>query len=272
MTALFTAKQRIETLTNLATFFRADEQIASVVLVGSSAEINPDKYSGLDLLVVVKNGAVFASVYRKWKERLVGLLPVCYHFEQAASLDYATYSLLLHDYLEINLFFWRVRNLTATQKVWQILFDQTETQEIEGILQATYTEEAIITPIRTYRRIMGTIWQPLVKCVAALNRGETWRALHMLEQLRNQTIELAAMTYGVDTRNYAEVDKLPEMLLVQLRHSLPASSDNIAIRRALRTTISLFFKQAEQLEKQLGVELAAEVQKKLVPYVEAYAS
>jgi hypothetical protein len=119
---------------------------------------------------------------------------------------------------------------------------------------------------------MTTIWQPIIKCVAALNRGETWRSLHMLDQIRTQTIELAAMNYKVDTANFAEVDQLPEMLLIRMRHTLPTGTSDVAIRRALRMTIVLFFQQAELLEESLDLSLAADLKQYISPYIEAYAS
>ena len=79
MTSLFTAERRADVLDNLKTFFQADEQIAGLVLVGSGAKPEQDSYSGIDLLVVVKNGAVFLSTYRKWRERLLTLFNVAYH-------------------------------------------------------------------------------------------------------------------------------------------------------------------------------------------------
>jgi len=272
VTELFAVERRAEVLTSLVTFLRVDEQIAGLVQVGSGAKEGvQDQYGGIDLLVVIKNGAVFPSVYRKWRERIVTLFPVSFSFESKATAESALYSLMLNDYMEINLYFTRVQNLKAETKPWKVLFDQTETQDIEPILEATYQAERVAAPSRTYARMMASIWQPIIKCVIAMNRDETWRALYMLEQVREQTIELAAMNYGVDTANYAEVDQLPEMLLVSLRHSVPTAISQIAIRRALRATTTIFFAQAELLEETVDYRLADSLKKKILPYIDAYA-
>jgi predicted nucleotidyltransferase len=271
MTELFKSKRRIEVLDNLTTFFKADQNIAGLVLVGSAAEETQDIYSGLDLLVVIANGSVFPSVYRKWKTRLSDLLPAIYKFEQVSTIDSGIYSIMLEDYLEVNLYFMPLKNLVAEHSPWQVLFDQTQAQDIKPILEKTYQVERISAPTRVYRQMMASIWQPILKCVAAVNRGEVWRALHMLDQIRNQTIQLAAMNYGVDTRNYSEVDQLPEMLLIKLRHTLPTGTDHAAIRRALNTTTELFFQQAILLEENINLSLADEVHTKMQPYIEAYS-
>lgn len=271
MTALFTAERRSAVLDNLTTFFKADQSIASLVLVGSAAEESLDIYSGLDLLVVVANGSVFPSVYRKWKIRLCELLPVAYEFEVSNRLDAATYAIMLDDYLEINLYFTLLKNLIAEQAHWKILFDQTHTQDIEPILKTSFQTEQKIAPARTYRHMMASIWQPIIKCVAALNRNELWRALYMLDRIRQQTIEIAAMNYDVDIRNYSEVDRLPEMLLVKLRHTLPTGVEPVAIRRALHATTELFFQQASLLEQTINLSLAESLHAKMNPYIEAYS-
>jgi hypothetical protein len=93
----------------------------------------------------------------------------------------------------------------------------------------------------------------------------------MLDLIRQQTVQLAAMNYNVDTRNYSEVDQLPEMLLIKLRHTLPTGVDPVAIRRALHATTDLFFQQATLLEKRIDLKLADELRTKMWPYIEAYS-
>jgi len=271
MSALFTAERRDEVLKNLQTFLQADDQIAGAVLVGSGVRGFQDNYSGIDLLVAVKNGTIFPSVYAKWKDRLLTLFPIVYHFESVNDPETGICSLMFDNYLEVNLNFMPLRCLVAARKPWCVLFDQTELQEVEPTLQNSYRETIVEAPTRAYLDLMSMIWQPVIKCVTALNRDETWRALHMLERVRNQTIELAAMNYDVDTRNYTEVDKLPEMLLVALRHTLPTSISNVAIRRALNTTVTIFFQQAEKLEETIEPRLAQDLKQRILPYIEAYS-
>lgn len=271
MTSLFKPKRRVEVLESLVTFFQADQNIAGLVLVGSTAEKAQDIYSGLDLLVVVANGSVFPSIYRKWKARLCELLPIAYEFEQSSEMYSATYAIMLEDYLEINLYFTPLKTLVAERAPWQVLFDQSQAQDVGPTLETTYHKESIAAPTRIYKHMLSSIWQPIIKCVAAVNRGDMWRALHMLDIIRNQTVQLAAMNYSVDAQNYNEVDQLPEMLLIKLRHTLPTGIDPIAIRRALHATSKLFFQQAVLLEQSINLTLADTVRAKMRPYIEAYS-
>lgn len=271
MTELFSQRRRLDVLDKLEIFFSADNSIAGLVLVGSSAEEDMDMYSGLDLLVIVNNGSVFPSVYRKWKARLGNILPVAFDFEANSGFDYADYSMMLEDYLEINLYFTPLKKLVATRSSWQLIFDATPAEDILPILEASYRTESIVGPARKYELMLTSTWQPIIKCVAAINRNEFWRAYHMLERLRHQTIELAALNHDIDTGHYAEVDQLPEMLLIQLRHTIPTNLTKEAIRRALKSTVDIYFAQAEIFEERLQFKMAKTVYEKMKPYIEAFA-
>lgn len=272
--ALFTPERRQEVLDDLMAFFQADDDIAGLVLVGveSPSAAVSDPYGGLILRVVLKNGAIFHSVYAKWRKRLYQLLPAAFLYEETHESDTAQLHLLLDDYLEISLGFARLVDLRAVRKPWYVLFDQSEAKDIRPTLETIQDEQRVATPVRTYEQIMQRSWQPIVRCVAALKRGETWRSLHMLEQVRDATIQLAAINHNLDARGYAEVDQLPEMFLVRLRHTLPTDSSEVAIRRALRMTLLLFFSVAEEFESahEDAPQLIEGFRRWMRPYSEAF--
>ncbi len=273
--ALFTPERRQEVLDDLIMFFRADDDIAGLVLVGAdtpTVAVN-DPYGGLWLRVVLKNGAVFPSVYTKWRKRLYHVLPAAYLYDETLEPDQVQLHLLLDDYLEISLLFTRLVDLRAVRKPWCVLFDQTEAKDIRPTLEATQDEQRVSAPVRTYQELMQRSWQPIVRCVAALKRGETWRALHMLDQVRDAMIQIAAINHNLEARGYAEVDQLPEMFLVRLRHTLPTDSSEVAIRRALRMTLQLFFSVAEEFEtaQEDAPRLIEEFERWMRPYSEAFA-
>lgn len=268
---LFTQRRRIDVLDKITAFFAADSAVAGLVLVGSSAEKTTDDFSGLDFLVVVSNGAVFPSVYRKWKNRLNDIFSVAYEYEAESSFDRASYAMMLENYLELTFFFTPYKSLIANRRPWRVLFDHTGSEDLAETLQATFHTERIVGPARTYQLMVNSIWQPILKCVAALNRNETWRALHMLERIRHQTIELAALNYDVDMRHYNEVDRLPEDVLSQLQQTMPSSTERSAIRGALLATTALFFNQAHAFENRLHFNMVDNVREKMTSYLNTHA-
>lgn len=273
MSELFTLERRTSVLDNLKVFFEADDQIAGLASIGLLAgDFHDQPYEGIELLVVVRDSAVFASTYLKWRDRLHGLLPVAYSFESEITVDSVTCHIMLTDFLEITLHFIRMRNLTVKRTPWQVLFDQTLSQDLADYLHHACREETAAQPTRTYRQMMRTIWQPILKCVNALHKEEFWRALHMLTIIREETIRLAAINHQIDVRQHEEVDQLPPALLKQLEATLPAAASAAAIRDALHRVVVLFFEQAQQLEAETtDLRLADGVMTTLLPYIEAFS-
>lgn len=272
MSELFTPERRAEVLENLQVFLQADDQIAGLAMMGEPlTSESEDLYNGFELLVIVRDSAVFASTYLKWRDRLSGLMPIVYSFESEITVDSVTYHMMLSNFLEVTLYFIRMRNLTVKRTPWRILFDQTVTQDLAEYLKHAYTEEAITKPTNTYRHMMRTVWRPILKCMNALHREEYWRAHHMLTLIREDTIQLAAINYRLDIRHHEEVDQLPDDVLTKLESTLPSDASAASIRDALHHLVVLFFEQAKQLEKNTtDLRLVDNVQNTLLPYIEAF--
>jgi predicted nucleotidyltransferase len=269
MAELYTSERRAEILENLLTFFQTDEQIVGLVLVGSGAVGFRDAYSDINLLVVADNEIPVYALFHKWNTRLNALYPRLTAFEQVNSNEAYHIRCLLENYLALDLQFIKLRRLSAYNQPWQVVVDRTG--EMLERLEKTYAEELTTAPIREYTRIMETVWMPILKCVAALRRNEIWRALYLLEELRKQAVELAGMNHGLDTRGFTAVDRLPEMFLVHLRHTIPTSTSTPAVRRALRTTVVLLFGEISTLEDRLSLPRASALRQRILTYIEAYS-
>jgi predicted nucleotidyltransferase len=269
MAELYTPQRRAEIQENLLTFLQTDEQIAGVVLVGSGAEEYRDSYSDINLLIAVADNMTVYAVYHKWKTRLIALYPRIAGYEIQQANEAFHYTSLLDNFLVLDLQFAKARRTIAHHKPWKICFDRTGT--LQETLEKAYSDEQNEAPLREYTRLIDTIWQPILKCATALRRNEIWRALHLLEGLRNQVVEIAGMNHNIDTHDFTDVDRLPEMFLVHLRHTLPTGTGVPAIRRALRTTVVLLFDEIEALETRLAVSKASTLRGQMLAYLEAYS-
>lgn len=268
MAELYTPQRRAEIQENLLTFLQTDEQIVGVITVGSGAQGFRDSYSDVNLLIVVSDDATTYGVYSKWKTRLVALYPRIAGFEEQDTETFR-YVCLLDNYLSLDLQFTKLRRLMARHKPWHVAFDRSG--KLPELLDKAYAAEQDAAPLREYHRIVETVWQPVLKCAIALRRDETWRALYLLEYLRSQAVQLAGINHGIDTRDFADVDRLPEMFLVHLRHTIPTSTSSSAIRRALRTTVVLLFGEITRLEERLALPSATALRQQILNYLDAYA-
>lgn len=269
MAELFTPERRTEILENLLIFLQTDEQVSGVVMVGSTADDFRDTYSDINLLVIVADSLPVYPVYHKWKTRFTALYNRLSGFEMRQDGECYHFGCLLDNYLGLEMQFLKLEKLVATRKPWKIAFDRAG--NLATHLERTYAEEQLAAPVREYKRIMETIWQPILKCVAALRRDEIWRALYLLEDLRDSAVRIAGMNHGVDTYGFTAVDHLPEMFLVHLRHTIPTSTSTPAIRRALKTAVILLFREAVLFEDRMSIASNAHLRKRILEYIEAYA-
>lgn len=269
MSALAISEERASTLSQLTELLQAQSCVIGLVLVGSGVTGFKDSFSDIDLVIVLEDDCAFASTYATLKELLLKTLNVAYHFETRTTSEDALLLMMLNNYLEIDMHFSKKRALAIKDKAWKILYAPKD--DIQEAVDRSFSETLLIAPRRIYLQVVERVWQPILDCVTAINRNETWKALYMLEQIRNQTVQLAGINHRVETSSYNDVDKLPEMFLINLRHTIPTSTSNVAIRRALRSTVMMFFSEAIALEHLLKLDIAQQMQVKLMPYIEAYS-
>lgn len=268
MTTMFSVAERDETLHALKTLLQSDSQIIGLVLVGSGATDFQDASSDINLLVIVDPAStifeVFQRVHLAFKEQFTPL--VSHHLSYP---DEYRWWLMLSNYLPLDFHFVRPGHLVLYQEAWKVLLDRAGDlpHRLEHAVRAESDD-----PVEAYRRVMHTIWLPIVKCVAAIRRKRVWQAMYLLEDLRERAVELAALNHQVTLHDYAGVDDLPEMFLVRLKHTLPTSTSIPALRRALRMTTDLLFTEASSLESGLkGIEIAETLSDPLLKYIDLYS-
>ena len=118
---------------------------------------------------------------------------------------------------------------------------------------------------------MGTIWKPVVSCVRELRRRNLWKAIAELEILRRQMVEIAGVRHLEFTQGYINMELLPEMFLVQLRHTLPTNINETAIRRSLKITLKMLFAETIILDEQFDTTYTQELEGRLSNFVELYS-
>jgi len=265
---LFTPERREQVYHNLITFLKTDEQIQGVVMVGSGVDGFRDHYSGIDLIVVVKESRLVSEAASKWRTRLETLYQTVCRHETSIGLDYKHYSVMLDSYLTIDMQFLTEARLRQEIAPYKIIFDRTG--EIEVLMKRAPNQPIHHNPQAKYAEIIQAVWQPMLKGVIAVKRSETWRAVYMLELVRDYTVKLAGIRYGLDVRSFHDADLLPEMFLVHLRHTLPTSISDVAIKRSITTAITLFFGEAAALDERFNVDLSSHLEAHIMNFIEAY--
>ena len=102
---VFTPQEREETAERVSRVLSDDSRVEGVVVVGSLAH-QADRWSDIDLEVVVGDYEELATVTADWVGRLYELLPAVHHFETAFG-ETLVRGFLLENLLELDLAFER---------------------------------------------------------------------------------------------------------------------------------------------------------------------
>src|ERR671916_908574 len=119
---LFTPEEREDTAERVSRLLGDDSRIEGVVVVGSLAG-QADRWSDIDLEVVVADDEDLATVTADWVGRLYELLHVVHHFETAFG-ETLMRGFLLENLLELDLAFERAGQFS----IWapaRVVFDRS---------------------------------------------------------------------------------------------------------------------------------------------------
>jgi hypothetical protein len=229
---LFTPETRARTADQVGRLLTDDGRVEGVVLVGSLAG-TPDRWSDVDLEVVVVDEADTAEVAADWVVRLYDAPPVVRHYETAFGHTLVQ-GLLLNDALEVDLAF----APTAGFSLWEpfrLLFDRSGRI---ARLAATPGDWQPGPP--DWIGEAGFAWHDVLHAYTATRRGRPWQALWYLERVRNRTLALAQQRRGFYAEFFDYVDDLPAQELTLHAGTLLASLDRQALLGAVDTATRLF--------------------------------
>lgn len=268
MTELFTPQQRQDSYNTLLHQFQADERITGILSLGSANQVFADDNAGIDLLVIIEKPSIIEIVFTLWIKRLEDLFKTETSFNFIFHDDINKFSILLDNYLQISIQFRALNRFYLVGTDWLVLFDRHD--HIRNYAdKRTKTREHHVKIM--YESHMNIIWNPVVSCVRELRRQNLWKAVAELAILRKHTVEIAGLRHLEYTQDFVNMDLLPEMFLVQLRHTLPTTVSETAIRRSLKTTLGILFAETIVLDEQFKTSYTEHLQSRLSDFVEIYS-
>jgi predicted nucleotidyltransferase len=265
---MFEPEERQSILERVLERLQDDARIAGVVLVGSGAVGFEDRFSDIDLSVVVREEEQTQRVYRDWKGKIMEILPVAHCFETTYGPNTFLYGFLLENFLEIDMGFLHLGNLIAKRRRWEVIFDRSG--RIKDIMEESWASRTKPEGRETYIRKVNPIWYYITHVMIFIHRGQRWRALHFLEEIRNRAILLACLRYGLDEGDFRQVDRLPGYFLAGLESTLAKGTGKGELVRALRETTDCFFRQVRALDEIYGLTLAGNLETKMGIYLESF--
>ena len=211
---------------------RKDRRVDAAVLVGSLGRGEGDRWSDLDLALVVAPGVDCPTVAASFVGELYGELDVVHRYE--VSFDTCLVrGLFLSSGLLLDLSFTPADDFT----MWapgRVLFDRT------GRVARVADELIALRVEPDWAGAAGLAWHDILHGAAAIGRGEPWRAHFYLERVRTRTLRLACERHGGDADELAGVDELPPDELAALLPTLVPVLDTSYLSIALRAAAAAF--------------------------------
>lgn len=265
--SLCSPEQRQECLDRLLEALGKDERISGVAIVGSGAEGFDDRYSDIDLSVVVEMEEETPRVFQDWKQWVERLFNVIWYAEAVYGPSNLLHIFLLDGFLELDMGILSFSNLAARRARWRVAFDRSGT--IDQIMRESWDQRRKPHVRTTYQRRLDSIWHFIIRAAVAVKRDQPWAALHELEQIRNRAVELAELHTGLENKHFREMHRMPQAFLAELEQTLLSTTDPRAIMEALKAATRCFFSQARRLDQALGLDRAARLQAKMEEYLAA---
>jgi predicted nucleotidyltransferase len=213
--SLFTPEEREETARRVSRLLGSDDRIDGVVIVGSLAG-QGDRWSDIDIEVIVADDEELRAVTADWVGNLYELLPVVHHFE-AAFGDSLVRGFLLENLLELDLAFEQAERFS----IWgpaRVVFDRSG--RVTDAANAP-AQGGLHTSDRAGEA--GFAWHDVLHACTAVRRGRPWQGLWYMERVRNRALKLAQERRGFYANFFDYVDDLPLEELTPLEDTLVVS-------------------------------------------------
>jgi predicted nucleotidyltransferase len=245
--SLFTSEEREETAGQVSRLLGNDSRIDGVVVVGSLAG-RSDRWSDIDIEVLVADDEDLPAVTADWVGTLYELLPVVHHFETAFG-DTLVRGFLLENLLELDLDFDQAERFSIWSPA-RVVFDRSG-RVTDAANSPAQAELHTADPADE----AGFAWHDVLHACTAVRRGRPWQGLWYMERIRNRTLKLAQERRGFYAEFFDYVDDLPVEELALLEDTLGVSLSPKSLLGAIEVATRAFFAELRHDEPDLANRL-----------------
>ena len=246
--SFYSENDRKNLLERVSDWLKRQESVSSVILVGSGAKGFRDRFSDIDLTVVLDNNADVDGFLSEYQAYL--------NSEFAVMINHRVWGrplamAVLDDLLEIDISAVFLHELRAVRESWKVLFDRTG--QAESVMQRTWNERIYSDMSEhvdgEFNGAAWGFWHYLIYAALAVKRGDLWRACWEIQYVRDMIVNLTGLRSGLETKRYRDVGQFPAETLARLEKTFPAGFTQREFARALKETAELIY---DILEERFG--------------------
>ena len=246
--SFYSENDRNNILERVSDWLGNQESVLSAILVGSGAKGFRDRFSDIDLTVVLDGNAdvdEFLAKYQQWLNSEFAIM--INHRVWGRPLAVA----VLDNLLEIDISAVFLHELHAVRESWKVLFDKNG--QAENVMQKTWNERTSADQSEyadsEFNGAAWGFWHYLIYAALAVKRGDLWRACWEIQYVRGMIVDLTGLQSGLETKRYRDVKNFPAATLERLERTFPAGFTQREFALALKETSKFIY---DILEERLG--------------------
>lgn len=219
---LFTEQQREDIQKEIIEYLSSQQEVTTVIIVGSGAYGFRDQYSDLDFSVALSNNTSSLDIMDRIRDFLSSKYNI---LEEVCILKRSLQILVLDNYLEIDIGYVQHDSMSAIREHWNVAYDKVG--DAEKIMENTwkrhkenYGKTTEVDLSRIYLKYSQTLFTYVFHAVVAVRRDLKWRTIGEINILRDIAVELLGYHYSLETKRFREVDQLPTEILEKMENTL----------------------------------------------------
>jgi hypothetical protein len=239
---VYTVEERERLREKLVAAARADPRISGAAITGSAALGQGDRWSDIDLAFGISDPAGLHDALTDWTSSMYRDHGALHHVDM--NLGAAIYRVfLLASTLQVDLAFFPENEFGATKPTFRLMF-------------GTSVERPYTSPTSA-AHLIGWAWIYALHAQRCIERGKLWQAEHMVSGVRNHTLALASLRFGLPADLGRGMDQLPREITEPLEAALVRAIETNELRRAFRAATVGLLSEIEAADQELAGQLSA---------------
>jgi len=235
---MYSVEERENSLNRLVNYLSNINSVKAVVLVGSLAGNESDKYSDIDFSIIVDDESV-EMVYNDFCNKLDNNNDIFRYFRQIYGENNCLAGIFLKNGLEIDVGFVTEDNFlkkceSKTIPKYKVMYSRNDFSL--NVIQKETKDD--------YKELLKQanldIWYNLKNAIYGLKRNRLYRVVKELDDMRNQILEIIAVREGVEFRHFKEIDKLSDNIKNKLSETYFKEVSDRELKRSLISLLDLF--------------------------------
>jgi predicted nucleotidyltransferase len=261
---MYSEIDRKNILDKLVEICKSIDDIDGVILVGSGAEGFTDKWSDIDLSIVICEEEKTGEVWDKINENIISTFDIMkISYNEYGENNFLS-AVFLNNYLEADIGVLSINKLEAKREPWNILYDKSG--NIVKRMNETWEKRKIPSLNIEIENSVNTVWYHIKNGAFALKREKLYRAVKEIEELRNEIVDIRALKENKVAKHFRDVDDMDKAFLQKLEETFFKEVTINELSKALINSLDLYFDLIKELSEnhQEIIEYEDELRKLLV--------